>query len=199
MIGIEDIIFMPPIFVACTFYKVYRIGRFIFIKGKYLFNRIKGKICQIAYHCRNTKTVSEHTSENTENTVSTDLSENTENSVSTDIVTSTQNTISCSATNTHTLSLTTRTIHLLKTLPRIICNTAHKVVQYIKKKYLQVLPYIKEGINLILSLALIIGTVIFAYHFATYVFATLAFVVLVIFLGSVVILFMLIYILDQNR
>ena len=187
MIGIEDIIFMPPIFVACTFYKVYRIGRFIFIKGKYLFNRIKGKICQIAYHCRNTKTVSEHTSENTENTVSTD------------IVTSTQNTISCSATNTHTLSLTTRTIHFIKTLPRIICNTAHKVVQYIKKKYLQVLPYIKEGINLILSLALIIGTVIFTYHFAAYVFATLAFVVLVIFLGSVVILFMLIYILDQNR
>ena len=93
MIGIEDIIFMPPIFVACTFYKVYRIGRFIFIKGKRLFNRIKGKICQIVSYCKNTNTVSVNTSENTENTVCTELSENTENTVSTDTVTSTQNKI----------------------------------------------------------------------------------------------------------
>ena len=199
MIGIEDIIFMPPLFVALTFYKVYRIGRFIFIKGKRLFNRIKGKICQIVSYCKNTNTVSENTSENTENTVCTELSENTENTVSTDTVTSTQNTISCSVTNTPTLSLTTRIVHFVKALPRTICNTAHKVVQYIKNKYLQVLPYIKEGINLILSLALIISTVIFICHFPVYIFATFGFIILIIFLGSIAILFIFMYGLDQSH
>ena len=199
MIGIDDIIFMPPIFVALTFYKVYWIGRFIFIKGKRLFSRIKGKICQIASHWKNSITVSENASENTENSASTKLSENTENTVSTDTVISTQNTISCTVTNTPTLSLATRTIHFIKALPRTICNTAHKVVKYIKNKYLQVLPYIKEGINLILSLALIIGIVMFIYHFAIYVFATLGFIMLIIFIGSIAILLIFIHGLGQGH
>ena len=199
MIGIDDIIFMPPIFVALTFYKVYWIGRFIFIKGKRLFSRIKGKICQIVSYCRNTNTVSENTSENTENTVSTKLSVNTENTVSTDTVMSTHNTISCTVNNTPILPLTTRAVHFVKVLPRTICNTAHKVVQYIKNKYLQVLPYIKEGINLILSLALIIGIVMFIYHFAIYVFATLGFIMLIIFIGSIAILLIFIHGLGQGH